>query len=74
MTLPQGAEYSLTESALSPFQAEPTHRERTGPLTQRSSALCGRAVQHCRVSQADKRTFKASELSKNSFKKFLSQS
>lgn len=24
MTLPQGADYSLTESALSPFQAEPT--------------------------------------------------
>ena len=26
MTLPQGADYSLTESALIPFQAEPTHR------------------------------------------------
>jgi hypothetical protein len=25
MTLPQGADYSLTESALIPFQAEPTH-------------------------------------------------
>ena len=25
MTLPQGANYSLTESALIPFQAEPTH-------------------------------------------------
>src|SRR5260370_10444441 len=27
MTLPEGAEYSLTESALSPFQAEPTHTD-----------------------------------------------
>ena len=25
MTLPQGADYSLTESALIPFQAEPAH-------------------------------------------------
>jgi hypothetical protein len=25
MILPEGAEYSLTESALHPFQAEPTH-------------------------------------------------
>jgi hypothetical protein len=25
MTLPQGADYSLTENAFIPFQAEPTH-------------------------------------------------
>jgi hypothetical protein len=25
MTLPQGADYTLTENAVTPFQAEPTH-------------------------------------------------
>ena len=30
MTLPQGADYSLTESALIPFQAEPTQPDHEG--------------------------------------------
>jgi hypothetical protein len=31
MSLPQGADYSLTESALIPFQAEPTHEQGHAP-------------------------------------------
>jgi hypothetical protein len=39
MSLPQGADYSLTESALIPFQAEPTHFLRRDAATAKAHAV-----------------------------------
>ena len=56
MTLPQGADYSLTESALSPFPAEPAQRGKQGHQKRNSEAPdCGSDEYRHQVSQDNRR-------------------
>src|SRR5947207_14208419 len=51
MSLPQGADYSLTENALIPFQAEPTHTVGRRPSSSHSFET-GTLSTRCRLRMA----------------------